>query len=164
MRRIGRSLERDGASLQGEVILAEAMALWVRVRERIAEGAYPVETLTAFPSWAKVSALPAAWRLDEIERVLDIRDREHAFLGCDDLVEGLIDIASVERKRALRLLERLAKATQIDALVTLQLNAGPLLREAVRGDAEEAHLARRINSVLVTNNRPDLLVEDDTSP
>ena len=86
------------------------------------------------------------------------------FSAADDLVEGLIDIASVERKRELRLLERLAKATQIDALVTLELNAGPLLREAVRGDAEEAHLARRINSVLVTNNRPDLLAEDDTSP
>ncbi|MGA8575146.1 MAG: hypothetical protein WB609_05570 [Candidatus Cybelea sp.] len=161
LRRIGHTLERDGASPQGEVILAEAMALWTRVRERIAGGTYPIEALTAFPSWAKVSTLPSGWRLDEIERVFDTRDRKNVVLNSEDLVEGLIEIAAVEHKRALRLMERLARATQIDALVALQLHAGPLLREAVRGDEEEAHLARRINSVLVSNHRPNLLADED---
>lgn len=86
-----------------------------------------------------------------------MRDRYQGFLSCDHLIEGLVELSAVDRKRALQLMERMATATQIDALVAIQLNAGPLLRDALQGDEDEQHLARRINSILVTNHRPDLL-------
>lgn len=163
MRKVAHSL-RAGESEQSQMVNEQAVALWEKVRSLISEGRMSAQVLSALPAWAKAAALSVEWRFGQIEDITVAADEVH-FSDAWDLVQALVDLAATDRLRSVRILERLARTAHTGFLIPIQMYAGPLLRMAVNGDDDEAHLARAINSVLVTNHRPDLLAasNDDAS-
>jgi len=155
MRKVAHSL-RVGESDQSRMVNEQAVALWEKARALISEGKVSKRILSALPAWAKTDALPAQWRFAQIEEVIVGPDDVH-FSDDWDLIEALVGLAASDRPRSLRMLERLSRTAHVGFLIPIQMYAEPLLRMAVTGDDDEAHLARAINSVLVTNHRPDLL-------
>jgi hypothetical protein len=128
--------------------------LWAAVKRRVEEKCFPARTLSALPLWLK-APLPSEWRFTEAEAALD--SSEDFSKNDWATVSALVNLARLDRARALRLLERLAQSGSMSAHVGIQMDAGPLLRSALDGGDEEQHLARSINSILVNNGRPDML-------
>ena len=135
------------------MINTEAVHLWDAVKERVIAGDLKPQTLSALPLWLK-SPLFKEWRFAEAEAVFT---SDYLIRNGWSLVSAFVDLARLDRPRALRLLEKLAQSGSMSAHVGIQMDAVDLLRDSVRGDEDEQHLARSINSILVNNGQPDLL-------
>ena len=148
LRKIARSLKINETD-HNRMVNAQAMRLW-ETFAKLAADRNRRNLLSALPAWAQSSALPSQWRLNQIEALLASGDD-----GEYDrwrLVQGLVERGESDRKRSLRLLELLARAGGEESLTGIQLHAVALLKTAAKGDPDEAHLARSINSVLVTKS------------
>jgi hypothetical protein len=138
----------------------EAMRLWGEVVRRRGEGQYNDSILRALPSLIRSNSLPATWRFEQAEYLA--AHFTEATISDWQLVQDIRDLAAFNRKRALRVLESLAKTTNMAILPAIQMYTGPLLRAAhSSGDDEERHIVDSVISILVSNQRPNIL--EDTS-
>lgn len=160
VKQIAASLPRDDDSFSQQV-RDEAMKFWVEIARRYDQGKYSAAILGALPALIRSSALPSEWRIEQAEYLAARFERET--ITDWQLVQDIRDLAAVDRKRVLRILLRLAETTNFAILPAIQMYAGPLLRAAhASSDPEEQQLVDRIISILVSNQRPNIL-EDVSS-
>lgn len=156
LREIGESLNREGNDepARRERVFASAIALWEWVEKQVEDGRRSGDVLRALPEWLG-SPLPSDWRFYKIEALATLprsRPRDPW-----KVVKALVDLATENRRRSLTSLARLLEPPRMETLMAIQQFAGSMLVDAIGGDPEEQHLARQIDSILVTNHRPSLL-------
>jgi hypothetical protein len=142
----------------GQMVIHEALRLWDIVAQRVHDGRYPPSILSAVPSWAVIPTLPAEWRFSQVEGAIENAPSE--VRNDWNLVRAVVDLAAIERPRALRLLDELLKRSDaFQAVMATRDTATDLLRAGLTGSPDERHLAQSINSAIVTNGLGNLLAD-----
>lgn len=139
----------------------EAMRLWEAVEKRVATGHLPMAVLSSLPLWLR-APLPAEWRFERAEALLsaDTVNSKNDWV----LVKAIVDLAKENRERALALMLRLAQSLSPGALTGIQMDGSDLIREGAHGNESERYCAEQINSIIMSNHRPNMLGNFEPPP